>query len=523
MQLRKGNLIKKIGLLVSISLLSLVFFAELALSAETGPMPKRSFKNNGAEIYNILPDPADCLSEVFKKGMYYGRLRLNSFYYDNYDSSVHDPTGFAVGGSLIYKTAPLYGLSGTAGFYAAHNLGMLEKEDALFGKTGKDTFSRYDRLKDGDWNMTVLAQAYAQYSILKTDIKVGRQIYESFLTASNDTKFIPVTFEGYTIYSEYIPATTVSLAWLTAMKLRDHTSFHDVITYDDRQNDLYTYHGQNYFLDSYDSMDDGSAHKGLSYTRLKTAGEDVENDLVIAGVGNKSIKNLQVDVWYTGVPDLFYSLMAEPNYDIALPDGWVLTPGFRYMQQFDNGAGEIGGAALNGRLAGRSGHYNGYRDADSVDASLYAARLVLKKGAGNIMAGYSKISDDSDLITPWRGFPTGGYTRTMGESNWQADCKTWMIQAFYDFEKAGLVKGFRASIDFVTTDEDDKKELLNGDSLGTDRYVVHSDLWYRFPSFPDLEAKLRLKWLDADRRTYASKAGENPSYSDIRFELNYLF
>ncbi|SPD76254.1 conserved exported hypothetical protein [uncultured Desulfobacterium sp.] len=531
---------RKISLLLSITaLFTLVFLADFTWSAESKPMPKRTLKNNMSEVYNILPDPATCFSEIFTKGMYYGRLRLNYFYYDNYASSLHDPTGFAVGGSLIYKTAPLHGLSATAGFYTAQNLGLLDKEDALFGKTGKDTFSRYDRLKDGDWGMNVLAQAYAQYSIFKTDLKVGRQIYESFLTTSNDTKFIPVTFEGYTIYSEYVPATTLSLAWLTAMKLRDHTTFHDVITYDDRQDEVYNYKGNNVYLRAFNDMDDGSAHKGLSYLKLKAAGEDVENDLVIAGVSNKSIKNLTFDVWYTGVPDLFYSLMAEPNYDIALPDGWILTPGFRYMQQFDNGAGEIGGAALNGKLVtgfdpvtGRpvvpSGHYRGYRDADNVDSKMYAARLVLKKGAGNVMVGYSKIADEADLITPWRGFPTGGYTRTMGESNWQADCASWMFLAFYDFDKAGMIKGFRASIDFVTSDEDDLKEHLNGDSLGTDRYVVHSDLWYRFQSLPDLEARVRFKWLDGDDRTNAAtynKFGSSvdPSYSDIRFELNYLF
>lgn len=529
MELRKGNMMTKTSLAFGITLLftlsitllfTPIFF--FTVSAEAGTA-KRTLKNNMSEVYNILPEQAASLPEVFTKGMYYGRLRAHYFYYDNYASSLHDPSGFGLGGSLIYKSAPFYGLSGTAGLYTSQNLGLLEKEDAIFGKTGKDTFSRYDRLKDGDWGMTVLAQAYAQYSFQKTDIKVGRQIYESFLTTSNDTKFIPVTFEGYTIYSERIPATTVSLAWLTAMKLRDHTTFHDVITYDDRQDEVYVYKGNNIYLRAFNDMDDGSAHKGLSYTRLKAAGEDVENDLVIAGMSNKSIKNLQLDTWYTGVPDLFYSLMAEPNYDIALPDGWVLTPGFRYMQQFDNGAGEIGGAALNGRLAGRSGHYNGYKDADSVDAKMYAARLVLKKGAGNLLLGYSKISDDADLITPWRGFPTGGYTRTMGESNWQANCETWMFLAFYDFEKAGLIKGFRASIDFDITDEDDKKEFLNGDCLGTDRYIVHTDLWYKFPSLPDLEAKVRLKFLDAARRTYPGKAGEDPSYSDIRFELNYLF
>jgi hypothetical protein len=550
MELSTGKVMNKIGLLLSITaLLSLVFFANLAVAEEAKPkLPKRTLKNNMSEVYNILPDPAACLSEVFTKGMYYGRLRANYFTYDNYAShyydpqspttlsSQHDPTGFALGGSFIYKTAPLYGFSGTAGLYTAQNFGLLEKDDAIFGKTGRDTFSRYDKLKDGDWGMTVLAQAYAQYNIFKTDFKVGRQIYESFLTGSNDTKFIPVTFEGYTAYSEYIPATTVSVAWLTAMKLRDHSTFHDVITYDDRNSAFddsrytYYYNGNKINLRNYDEMDDTSAHKGLSYTKLKNAGNDVDNDLQVTGVSNKSIKNLQMDVWFTRVPDLFCSLMAEPNYDIALPDGWVLTPGLRYMQQFDNGAGDIGGAALNGKLAGKSGPQRGYTDADSVDARMYAARLVLKKGASNFLVGYSKISDDADLITPWRGFPTGGYTRTMGESNWQADCQTWMFLAGYDFEKAGLVKGFRASIDFVSTQEDDKKEYLNGDSLGTDRYIIHSDLMYRFPSLPDLEAKVRLKFLDGDRRTCTDtsithKFGyvADPSYSDIRFELNYLF
>lgn len=490
-------------------MMAAVLVCTLAATSPAADEPKRTLKNNMTEVYNVLPETATTFKEAFAKGEFYGRVRMNYFKYVYDGDAVHDPTGFALGGSLIYKTAPLHGLSGTAGLYTAQNLGLLDDDDALYGRTGKDTFSRYDRMQDGDWNMTVLAQAYLQYDFHKTDIKVGRQKFESFLTASNDTKMIPLTFEGCTLVSKDVPATTITLGYLTKEKLRDHTEFHDVITYDDGKGNTYS---------KWNNNDDSAGHKGLSYANLKAAGEDTEHDLIVAGIRNESIKNLKLDLWYTGVPDLFYSVMAEPNYQIPLPKGWSLTPGLRYMQQFDDGAGEVGGAALSGSLAGMSGSAKGYDDADSVDGRLYAARLVLKKGAGSLLGGYSKTSDDADLIAPWRGFPTGGYTRSMAQYNWEANTESWMVQAYYDFDKAGLIKGFRASIDYVFMDFDDKKERLGGHKR-TDLDNIHADLWYKFPFLPDLEAKVRLALVDAEETT----DGSDPSYHEFRFELNYLF
>jgi hypothetical protein len=325
---------------------------------------------------------------------------------------------------------------------------------------------------------------------------------------------IPNTFEGYTLLSNDLPDTTIQLAFLTAQKLRDHTEFHDVITYGD--GNTLTYGGKN--IRNWTNNDDSAVHKGLSYTNLKNAGEDADHDLVIAGVTNKSLNHLQLDMWYTGVPDLFYSLMVESNYEIPLIDGWSLTPGLRYMQQFDDGAGDVGGAALNGSLAGISGSAKGYEDANSVDGRLYAARLVVKKAAGSVLAGYSKISDDADLIAPWRGFPTSGYTRSMAQYNWEANTESWMIQASYDFGKAGIIKGFRAAIDYVYMDYDDEKEHLGGLDK-TDLSYVHGDMWYKMPFLPDLEAKVRIGLAEADK----DRNGRDPSYSEFRFELNYLF
>ncbi|MBW2109278.1 MAG: OprD family outer membrane porin [Deltaproteobacteria bacterium] len=496
---------KGVGLRLIVMLLLVFGISSFAVAAEGS---KRMLKNNMTEVYHVLPEPAATFAEAFTKGVVYGRLRANYFKWYWADSS-YDPEGFGLGGSLIYKTAPFYGVSATAGLYTSQNLGLLDDDDASGGKSGKDTFSRYDVLQNGRWGMTVLAQAYLQVHVLKSDFKIGRQIFESFLTKSNDTKMIPNTFEGYALVSKDLPKTQIKAAYFTGQKLRDHTEFHDVITYTDGRGETYS---------KWNNNDDSAVHKGLSHANLVAAGKDTDNDLVIVGVTNKSIRNLKLDAWYTGVPDLVYSLMGEANYKIALGGGWSITPGFRYMQQFDDGAGAVGGAALTGSLARTSGSAKGYKDAANVDGKLYAGRVVGKKGAGSLLAGYSEVSDDADLIAPWRGFPTGGYTRSMAQYNWEAETKSWMVKVFYDFGKAGFLDGFRAALDYAYMNYDDTKEQLAGHSK-TDRGIIHADLWYKFPCLPALEAKVRIGLVNAN----ATRTGSDPSYDEFRVEFNYLF
>ncbi len=499
----------------------MILMSPLAVANES----KRTLGNNMAEIYHVLPEESSSLAGVFGKGIFYGRLRMNYFYWDYDEKILHDPTGFGLGGSLIYKTAPYSGFSLTAGLYTSQNLGLLEMDDALFGRSGKDTFSRYNSASDGDWGMTVLGQAYIQYHVQETDIRVGWQVFEGFLARSNDTKMIPNTFEGVTLVSRDLPDTTFTAAFFTGQKLRDHTEYHDVITYDDGEKRTVTIGSRTVNLSKWKNQDDSVSHKGLSFDNLNAAGKDVDNTLIIAGVTNQSIDHVTLDLWYTGVPNLFYSLMGEANVEIPLSEDWSLTPGLRYMRQFDDGAGEVGGAALTGTLVDGTGLQRGYNDPDCVDGELYAARLVLKKGAGRLIGGFSRISNDADFIAPWRGFPTGGYTRSMAQYNWFANTDSWMIQAYYDFGKADIIQGLRAGIDYVWMDYDDEKERLGGHSL-TDRSYIHLDMWYVFPFLEELEAKIRFGIVNADHRTNASVIGtgeEDPSYCEFRFELNYLF
>jgi len=149
--------------------------------------PKRKLRGNMTEVYNVLPEKATNPLEIFTKSVWYGRLRLIYFkwlwdegrsYGKAWDYQTNnwtgkgwhdriDPTGFGLGGSIIYKTAPYYGFSGTVAFYGVHDLGVLDEDDAIYGKSGKDTFSRYDVMEHGDWGMAVVAQAYLEYKYRK--------------------------------------------------------------------------------------------------------------------------------------------------------------------------------------------------------------------------------------------------------------------------------------------------------------------------------------------------------------------
>ncbi|WP_304545666.1 OprD family outer membrane porin [Sulfurimonas microaerophilic] len=494
--------------LVKMSLIAALTCGAFVAASADDAKPKRELKGNMMEVYNVLPGTANSITEAFTDGVFYGRLRMNAFKWDWKDVD-SDNKAFGIGGSMIYKTAAYEGLSATAGLYYSDSpFESLRQDEADIGdtKAGKDTFSRYNVFTTGDWSMASLAQAYLQYDISKTSVRVGRQIFESFLTKSNDTRMIPNTFNGLVVANKDLPQTRIRGAYFLTQKLRDHTTFHDPLTYDDRDTANKS---------QWNGNDDSAVHKGLSFTNFKAAGEDTEHDLIVVDLQNKSIENLQVDVTYGGVPGVISSLTGELNYKVDLGDGYSLTPGVRYMKQFDNGGGEIGGACLKGGLAGQTGNVDGYKDAASLDSSLAMARLVLKKGPLKAQIAYSAVEDAADIVAPWRGFPTGGYTRAMAQYNWYANTKTTAAEVKYDFSKAKMVPGLTAMVRYAMQDFDEAKQTAG---VQADSNILHVDLIEKFT--PDLYAKVRVGMVNADDRVGST---DKDSYNEYRFELNYLF
>ena len=486
---------------MNISKLSIAAFAAIALATSaqaTLKSEKVTLKGNMQVKFNKLPSSVDTLKEAFTEGMFYGRLRTNIFYWDwdKETSKQADNRNMGVGASLIYKTAPLNGLSGTIGLYTSQNPSFyrMDKDEVNFSKSGKDTFSRYDVSTGGHYGMTVLGQGYLQYDFSKTTIKAGRQMFETVFTKSNDTKMIPNTFDGVTATIKDIPKTTIKLGYLAKQKLRDHTSAHDVLAYDPDN--------------SWNENDDSAVNKNLTVARIGSS-----NELIVASVTNKSIKNLKANISYAKVPDVVSNLTLEAHYTIPVGGDWKIAPGFRYMQQMDDLNANYGVANLKGKQS------QGYDDPNSLDSSLLALRVDFKNKAFLGRLGYSKIADEADIVAPWRGFPTGGFTRAMAQYNWYANTKTYMLRLGYDFGKADMIPGFSIMGRYAIQDFDDNK-----DGVAADSKVIHIDARQNIGK--NLELKLRLGFVTADDDILKSDGvtyKTDTSYNEYRVELNYFF
>ena len=65
-----------------------------------------------------------------------------------------------------------------------------------------------------------------------------------------------------------------------------------------------------------------------------------------------------------------------------------------------------------------------------------------------------KIADKCDIVAPWIGLPTAGFTRAMTQYNWYANTKSCMLQFDYEFE---TIPDLKVMSRFVVQDFDDEK------------------------------------------------------------------
>ncbi len=460
---------------------------------------KRELKRNFTLKELIVPSEVDTFSQMLSEGIFYGRLRSNNFYFD-WDDEVEGKTKdhytMGVGGSLIYKSAYLNGLGFTAGVYTTQSPLQMGDENVGYYKVGKGVMSRYDVATRGSYGLTSLAQAYIEYKDEITSVKVGRQIFESHMTKSNDIKMIPNTFEGITLHSKAVPTHNLKLAYLTKQKLRDHSSFHHLFAYDDG--------GGAY--DSWRENDDTAMHRGITLSKLEA--RNINDRLLLFEIDNGKKEDFTYMFNYTVVPELFASSTIDLSYKFPV-DEFTVSPSLRYMHQFDYGAGVIGGANLKTNNVA-------YTHPDSVKADLYGVRVDVSRDSWRIRTGFSKVADKADIISPWRAFPTNGYGYTLLQYNWYANTTAYLLQGDYDFVEQKLHAQMRLGIQ----DFDDDKSGVQADSN-----VLQLDFIKQFESLPNLYAKLRMVRVVGDANTVAFDGSRklNPSYNDIRVELNYLF
>ncbi|CAA6810079.1 MAG: Unknown protein [uncultured Sulfurovum sp.] len=462
---------------------------------------KQQIQCNMTVKYKVRPKRVDDFTKILSEGIFYGRLRSNTFMFDGGPDDVsHYSIG--LGGNLIYKSARYKGFSFTTGLYTSLNPNHVEEDELGNYRYGKDTFSRHAVATSDRDTMLALTENYLSFKKNRAELKVGRFLLETYLLKSHDTKMIPNAFEGANLRIRTLPNTKIQLAYITKQKLRDHESFHNVLAYNDDTSDPYA---------KWTGNDDGAMHRGLTYSKLNAKG--IDDNIIVFETKNTSIENTTLKVGYTAVPELVSSMVLEGTYKYKLDNGLKIKPALLYMQQFDNGAGAIGGANLKTNTTG-------YDNPNSVDNSILASRLDLIYGAGSLRIGYSDVKDGGDIIAPWHAQPTAGYSRAMSRMNWFANTKTTMFRADYDFSRAGLVSGLRVMSRYAMQDFDDSKP-----GTTSDLNIFTFDIVKRFEEHPNFMMKVRTGFVTEDHKV-ANLDGsfkKDPTYNAVRLEMNYLF
>ena len=498
---------KKNSIKLNLLIASTIIYSTALMGADNSP--KRTLNGNMTLNYKLLPPSVDTISDMFTKGLFYGRLRSNTFYWQWSDSVANSNSAtkiMGIGGSVIYKSAQLNNFSFTLGYYSTFNPDFWRPDSANIGsaKAGKDTLSRYNISRGGDFAMGVLGLGYLEYNSGTIDIKAGRQLFESVFTKSNDTKMIPNTFDGISSSFKIAPKTKLRFAWFDRQKLRDHESNHDVIIFKDSS------------TNKWNNNDDAGIHKGLTYANFVTAGESTDNDIYLADFNSKYIQNLNFTASYLQIPNVLKDIVLEAHYKIPIYNsGWAIRAGIRHFIQIDDGGGVI---ARDTNLAGKKATTNGYNSsvATSLDTSLFNARvdILMPDKKGFFRLGYSKVEDKADIIAPWRGFPTGGFTRAMAQYNWIANTETFMIRGVYKFNSI-----WKASIRYAIQDFDDNKDFVNSDST-----IIHIDTWTNITK--NIQMRMRYGHIDAEKNIpKIHDGGVKPdwSYDEFRLEFNYMF
>lgn len=504
------------GNLVSLTALALAF----ATSLPAARPEDRQIRPNMQVHYLEEPRAVGTLGGILSEGTLHGRVRAHFFSWDwenektSGGSQTRDNQALGLGGSMVFRSARFHGFSGTAGFYASRPVHSDNTAHAApltnFGRAGKDTYRT--RLDGTEASLNVLGEAFFAYDTKNLTLRAGRQIIDSLLLASNDTKMIPNTFEAARVELRSLPKTKIGAAVVRRQKLRDHATFHSVIAYTKSLGN-----------------DDSGAHRGLTPQNLAAAGQDPEPLLLLLTAENRSIPNLRLAADYVGLGGLLSTFVADANYEVKTAGKWTITPGLRVLRQWDRGAGAIGGASLAGTFARDRVFTTGpadllrlasYRAPRSLDGSLWAARVTVARGRLQMVVGTSRIADRADIVAPWRGFPTGGFTRSMAQLDWLAATTNRMARVEYDFGKTRWTSQLALAAGYGQMNFDARK-IAAGSVVPTDRGIFNVDTVFGFRALPRTAFKIRLGFLDADARP--GSPIDQESYRETRLEVNRLF
>ena len=154
-----------------------------------------------------VPSAAGSFGEALKNGTFTAALR--TFYFDrSFDedkTGKEDAKALTFGGIIKYESAAYYGFKFGLAHYSSTRLGNIFTREE--GK-GTSILGR-----DGE-NLAFLGEAYLQYDIGNTMLKVGRQQLSTPLIQNHDLRILPSVYEAAIIRNKDIPDTMIEVGFV---------------------------------------------------------------------------------------------------------------------------------------------------------------------------------------------------------------------------------------------------------------------------------------------------------------------
>ncbi|TLS97241.1 OprD family porin [Aliarcobacter cibarius] len=297
---------------------------------------------------------ANDLSKAFADGKIKGEIK-SVYSSSNFLGNTKTDNISTIGGSLGYVTGDFYGFSAGATFQASHVIDDRNKNNVF-----KD---------DLDASGAVLSEAYLNYKLSNTSVKVGRQfiytpLVSSAITGKSSESLVKDSFEAYLITNTDIPNTTITAG----------------------------------YVDKYQGKTDGDTDIGKF--------ENFEDGAYTLYVKNNSIENLEIQAQYLNVDGVNHNsdidnVYLQADYKIS---AHTLSAQYLLSKDEAQGSDKEDGQLFGIKATGPLGIGNlGY---------LTAFNSSTKDGAVNLGLG------DGNTDTPFTAMPVnGGGVPTRGNTD----------------------------------------------------------------------------------------------------------
>ena len=308
-------------------------------------------------------------------------------------------------------------------------------------------------LKPVQQSFTVLGRAYAKLDYKEyISASMYRQYYNLPYVNKNFSRMVPNTFEGYSVTGNFEWVKFI-MGYISKMKNRNSDTF---------------------------------------ISMSETAGvDDVDHGLFMLGALYTYKETFTVGALNYFVGDVINIFYSEANLTHLTKNGVGVKLSAQYTDQRSTGKDLLTGSDFN--------------------TYVFSNQLALSYEYTVIRFAFSKTSDDSDIFSPFGGYP--GYISLMEEDFDSAGEKAFLIGLSYNFGKLGFdwlsfYTNYAFGYDAIDTENQvstpDQKEF----NITLDikpRIIKDRDIW------------LRLRYANLDTQ------GEEKNLNDFRIILNYNF